>query len=74
MVLKTAGLTPVLLRDVARVGLGPDERRGVAELKGEGEVVSSIGLQRYGQNALDVIASPRSRRSRLQHTRTAVYR
>jgi copper/silver efflux system protein len=57
VVLKTAGLTPVLLRDVARVELGPDERRGLTELNGEGEVVSGIALQRYGQNALDVIAS-----------------
>ncbi len=57
VVLKAEGLTPVLLRDVARIELGPDERRGVAELNGEGEVVSGIALQRYGQNALDVIAS-----------------
>jgi copper/silver efflux system protein len=57
VVLKTAGLTPVLLRDVARVELGPDERRGLTELNGEGEVVSGIALQRYGQNTLDVIAS-----------------
>ena len=43
---------PVLLRDVARVELGPDERRGIAELNGEGEVVAGIVLQRYGENAL----------------------
>ena len=47
----------MLLRDVARVELGPDERRGVAELNGEGEVVSGIAPQRFGQNALDVIAN-----------------
>ena len=41
----------------ARIELGPDERRGLAELNGEGEVVSGIALQRYGQNALDVIAN-----------------
>ena len=57
VVLKTEGLTPVLLRDVASIQLGPDERRGLTELNGEGEVVSGIALQRYGQNALDVIAS-----------------
>jgi Cu(I)/Ag(I) efflux system membrane protein CusA/SilA len=57
VVLKAVGLTPVLLRDVARVELGPDERRGLTELNGEGEVVSGIALQRYGQNALDVIAN-----------------
>ena len=53
--LKAEGLTPVLLRDVARVELGPDERRGLAELNGRGEVVSGIAIQRYGENALDVI-------------------
>jgi Cu(I)/Ag(I) efflux system membrane protein CusA/SilA len=47
--------TPVLLRDVARVELGPDERRGLTELNGEGEVVSGIAMARYGQNALEVI-------------------
>ena len=57
VVLKADGLTPVLLRDVARVELGPDERRGLTELNGEGEVVSGIAVQRYGGNALDVIAN-----------------
>ena len=55
IVLKASGGTPVLLRDVARVELGPDERRGVTELNGEGEAVGGIALQRYGQNALAVI-------------------
>jgi len=55
LVLKSERGTPVLLRDVARVELGPDERRGLTELNGEGEVVSGIVLQRFGQNALDVI-------------------
>ena len=57
IVLKSAGGTPVLLRDVARVELAPDERRGLTELNGEGEVVSGIAVQRYGQNALSVIAN-----------------
>ncbi|MCO6416158.1 efflux RND transporter permease subunit [Siccirubricoccus sp. KC 17139] len=52
---------PVLLRDVARVELGPEERRGIAELNGEGEVVSGIVLQREGQNALSVIESVKRR-------------
>src|SRR6266404_1068046 len=51
------GGTPVLLRDVARIELGPEERRGIAELNGQGEVVSGIALQRDGQNALHVIDS-----------------
>ncbi len=57
IVLKVERGTPVLLRDVARVGLGPDERRGLAELNGEGEAVSGIVVQRFGQNALAVINS-----------------
>lgn len=55
IVLKADALTPVLLSDVARVELGPDERRGLTELNGDGEVVSGIAIQRYGGNALDVI-------------------
>ncbi|MDD4913131.1 MAG: efflux RND transporter permease subunit [Sideroxydans sp.] len=55
LVVKAERGTPVLLRDVARVELGPDERRGIAELNGEGEVVSGIVMARYGQNALEVI-------------------
>lgn len=57
VVLKTENGTPVRVGDVARVELGPDERRGIAELNGEGEVVSGIVLQRDGQNALTVINS-----------------
>ena len=55
IVLKADGPTPVLMRDVARIELGPDERRGLSELNGEGEAVGGIALQRFGQNALDVI-------------------
>ncbi|OIR17264.1 cation efflux system protein CusA [mine drainage metagenome] len=55
LVVKSERGTPVLLRDVARVELGPDERRGIAELNGDGEVVSGIAMARYGQNALEVI-------------------
>ncbi len=55
IVLKVEGGAPVLLRDVARVELAPDERRGIAELNGDGEVVSGIVVQRFGENALSVI-------------------
>jgi len=55
LVVKAEGGVPVLLRDVARVELGPDERRGVTELNGEGEAVAGIAMARYGQNALEVI-------------------
>ncbi len=57
LVLKSDKGTPALVRDVARVELTPDERRGVTELNGEGEVVSGIAMARYGQNALEVIAN-----------------
>ena len=55
LVVKSDKGTPVLIRDIARVELGPDERRGLTELNGEGEVVSAIAMARYGQNALEVI-------------------
>ena len=55
LLLKVTNGTPVLVRDVAKVELVPDERRGIAELNGEGEVVSGIAVARYGQNALTVI-------------------
>jgi Cu(I)/Ag(I) efflux system membrane protein CusA/SilA len=45
----------VLLRDIAHIELGPEERRGLTELNGEGEVVSGIAVARYGENALEVI-------------------
>ncbi|KGF71074.1 cation transporter [Hoeflea sp. BAL378] len=61
IVLRAEAGTSVLLKDVARVELAPDERRGIAELDGEGEVVSGIAIQRYGQNALDVIANIKDR-------------
>jgi len=55
VVLKSEKGTPVLLKDIGRVELGPDERRGLAELNGQGEVVAGIALQRDGENALSVI-------------------
>jgi Cu(I)/Ag(I) efflux system membrane protein CusA/SilA len=61
VVLKVSNGTPVLLKDVARVELGPDERRGITELNGEGEVASGIILQRFGVNALDVINNVKKR-------------
>jgi Cu(I)/Ag(I) efflux system membrane protein CusA/SilA len=47
--------TPILLKDVAEVRLGPQMRRGIAELDGEGEVVGGIIVMRYGENALRTI-------------------
>jgi Cu(I)/Ag(I) efflux system membrane protein CusA/SilA len=65
IVLKNDGGTPVLLQDVARIELGPDERRGLTELNGEGEVASGIALQRFGANALDVIDNVKKRLAEL---------
>ena len=47
--------TPILLRDVATVRLGPDMRRGLVELNGQGEVVGGVVIMRFGENALTVI-------------------
>jgi Cu(I)/Ag(I) efflux system membrane protein CusA/SilA len=47
--------TPILLSDVARIQLGPELRRGVTELDGEGEVTGGVIVMRAGQNALEVI-------------------
>ncbi|RMH35747.1 MAG: efflux RND transporter permease subunit [Nitrospirae bacterium] len=47
--------TPITVADVATVAIGPDMRRGIAELDGEGETVGGIVIMRYGENALAVI-------------------
>jgi Cu(I)/Ag(I) efflux system membrane protein CusA/SilA len=47
--------TPVYIRDIANVQLGPDIRRGIADLDGKGETVGGIVIMRYGENALEVI-------------------
>ncbi|MCB4361840.1 efflux RND transporter permease subunit [Quatrionicoccus australiensis] len=57
LVLKAQNGTPVRVADIGRVELLPDERRGITELNGEGEVVAGIAMARFGQNALDVIAN-----------------
>ncbi|PTQ76770.1 Cu(I)/Ag(I) efflux system membrane protein CusA/SilA [Nitrosomonas oligotropha] len=54
LVVKAHEGMPVLLRHVARVELVPDERRGITEFNGEGEVVSGIAVARHGENALNV--------------------
>jgi Cu(I)/Ag(I) efflux system membrane protein CusA/SilA len=60
--------TPVLLGDVARVSLGPDQRRGLAELDGKGETVGGIVVMRFGENALDVIGAVKARLAEVQRT------
>jgi Cu(I)/Ag(I) efflux system membrane protein CusA/SilA len=61
IVVKSDKGVPVLLRDVARVELTADERRGITEVNGEGEAVTGIALQRSGANALTVIGSVKER-------------
>ncbi|MCW5659973.1 MAG: efflux RND transporter permease subunit [Burkholderiaceae bacterium] len=65
LVLKSEGGTAVTIGDVGRVELAPDERRGLTELNGEGEVVSGIAMSRYGQNALEVIHNLKARASEI---------
>ena len=48
--------TPILVKHVANVGLGPELRRGLADLDGKGDVVSGTVVMRYGENALHVIS------------------
>ena len=61
LVLKAQNGTPVRVADIGRVELVADERRGITELNGEGEVVSGIAMARYGQNALEVIDNLKAR-------------
>lgn len=58
--------TPVYLGDVAIVDIGPELRRGIAELNGEGEVVGGIVVQRFGENGLKVIDRVKERLKELQ--------
>src|SRR6195256_2586418 len=64
----SAGGIPIRVRDVARVGLGPDIRRGVAELDGQGEVVGGIVVMRFGENALRVIEGVKAKLQEVQHS------
>src|SRR5882672_8058641 len=59
--------TPIRVRDVAQVRLGPDIRRGVAELDGKGEVVGGIIVMRFGENALNVIEGVKAKLREVQH-------
>jgi copper/silver efflux system protein len=55
------GGTPVLVKHLGMVTIGPDMRRGVAELDGQGEVVGGVVIMRYGENALEVIHRVRAK-------------
>jgi Cu(I)/Ag(I) efflux system membrane protein CusA/SilA len=58
--------TPILLKDVAQVRLGPQLRRGIAELDGEGEVVGGVIVMRYGENALLTINGVKAKLAELR--------
>ncbi|MBZ5562813.1 MAG: CusA/CzcA family heavy metal efflux RND transporter [Acidobacteriia bacterium] len=60
--------TPILVRDVGQVTLGPEIRRGVAELDGKGEVVGGIVVMRFGENALDVIGRVKERMKEVERS------
>jgi Cu(I)/Ag(I) efflux system membrane protein CusA/SilA len=67
-VMMSEGMTPVLLKDVARIQLGPQMRRGIAELNGEGEVVGGVIVMRSGKNALETIAGVKAKLDELTHS------
>ena len=58
--------TPVMLKDVARIQVGPEMRRGIAELNGEGEVVGGIVVMRHGKNALETIRAVKAKTQTLK--------
>jgi len=58
--------TPILVRDVARVEIGPELRRGLAELDGRGEAVGGVVVMRYGENALSTINNVKQKLKELQ--------
>lgn len=63
----SAGGTPIRLQDVAHVHIGPELRRGVAELNGQGEVAGGVVVMRYGENALSTIQAVREKLDDLKH-------
>ncbi|WP_267248837.1 efflux RND transporter permease subunit [Yersinia sp. Marseille-Q5920] len=59
---------PILLSDIATVRIGPEMRRGVAELNGEGEVAGGIIVMRYGKNALETINGVKEKLQQIQRS------
>jgi len=66
IVLKVENGTPVYVKNVAKVHLGSDLRRGVAELDGKGETVGGVIVMRYGENALRVINGVKKKIAQVQ--------
>lgn len=58
--------TPLLLGDIADINIGPQMRRGISELNGEGEAVGGVVVMRYGENASQVIANVKAKLKRLE--------
>jgi copper/silver efflux system protein len=58
--------TPVMLKDVARIQVGPEMRRGIADLNGQGEVSGGIVVMRHGKNALETIAAVKQKMAALK--------
>jgi Cu(I)/Ag(I) efflux system membrane protein CusA/SilA len=58
--------TPVTLKDVARIQMGPEMRRGIAELNGEGEVAGGVVIMRHGKNALETIRAVKAKMETLK--------
>ena len=58
--------TPVLLKNIANVQIGPEIRRGILEWKGEGEVAGGIVIMRFGENALEVIRNVKKKLKELE--------
>jgi Cu(I)/Ag(I) efflux system membrane protein CusA/SilA len=58
--------TPVMLKDVARIQIGPEMRRGIAELNGEGEVAGGVVIMRHGKNALETIRAVKAKMETLK--------
>jgi Cu(I)/Ag(I) efflux system membrane protein CusA/SilA len=67
VVMATPNGIPVLLRDIARVEIGPDIRRGVSDLDGRGDAVGGIVVMRHGENALNVIKAVKERLKDVEH-------
>ncbi|MFM2480433.1 efflux RND transporter permease subunit [Celerinatantimonas sp. YJH-8] len=60
--------TPVLLKDVADIQVGPQARRGVAELNGQGEAVGGVVIMRFGENAQATISGVKAKLAELKHS------
>jgi Cu(I)/Ag(I) efflux system membrane protein CusA/SilA len=65
---RPASIAPIYVKDVGDVSVGPDIRRGIAELDGMGEVTGGIVIMRYGENALDVIDAVKARIAEVEKT------